>query len=82
MDPGLVRDKIIEVFWISVYNGFYDPGHDMLEQRGWAVAEYLYVRDEVEERPPQVGSELGVDLWRQWRHRSSVVTGTGDLAPE
>jgi hypothetical protein len=80
MGPGRTRDKAIEIFWISVYNGSYHPDYDMLERRCWALAESLCLRDEVEDRSPQVGPELGVDPWGQWRHRSSAVTGMGGLA--
>jgi hypothetical protein len=70
----------IEDFWISVYNGSYHADYDMLEQRGCALVEYLCLRDEVEERTPQVWTELGADPWGQEKRRSSTATGMGHLA--
>jgi hypothetical protein len=72
----------MESFWISGYNGFYHPDYDLLERRGWALSEHLHLLDEIEEESPQVGPELGVGPWRQWKHRSSAVSGMGGLAPE
>jgi hypothetical protein len=66
----------------NFYNGYDHPDYDMLEQRGWALAEYLCLHDEVEEGIPQVGPERGTDPWGQWKRRSSAVTGIGDLAQE
>jgi hypothetical protein len=42
MEPGRSRDKAIEDFWISVYNGSYpcDPG--FLQMKGWDLAQYLH----------------------------------------
>jgi hypothetical protein len=61
MSPGRALDKAIEIFWISVYNGYYHPDHDVLQQRGWALAECLCLRDEIEEMTPQDGTERGTD---------------------
>jgi hypothetical protein len=73
---------IQEEFWISVYGGSYHPDYDMLEWRGWALSEYLFLRDEEKEKSPQVGVEQWADLGTQQTPRSSAVTGMADLAGE
>jgi hypothetical protein len=41
MEPGRGRDKSIEEFWISVYNGSHSYHPDLLQLKGWDLAEYL-----------------------------------------
>jgi hypothetical protein len=69
MKPGGIRDKA-------------DP--DLLQAKGWALGEYLYLLDEMddEERTPQNSAPALVNLWRHWKHRSSAVLGMGGLAPQ
>jgi hypothetical protein len=41
--PGRSRDKAIEEFWISIYNGYYQSEMDLLQARGRTLAEYLHL---------------------------------------
>jgi hypothetical protein len=75
MDPGRTRDKAIEEFWISVYNGS-GPDYHMLEVRGRVFAEYLQLRDEVFERPWSNEPEDKLDL--RFVMRISPVEGRKD----
>jgi hypothetical protein len=47
--PGRSRDKAIEEFWISVYNGHHQNELDLLQAREQAVAEFFHLRDEIDE---------------------------------
>jgi hypothetical protein len=86
MEPGRSRDKDIEWFWILVCNSShsYDPGY--LQTKGWDLAEYLHLIDEIHaessSRSFQVSASAGMSFWRKWKHRSSAISGMGDLAPQ
>jgi hypothetical protein len=85
MEPGRFRGKAIEEFWISVYHGsqYYDP--DYLRMKGWDLAEYLDVLDEIHAEDSscsfQVITPARMNFWRQWKHRISVVSAIGGLEP-
>jgi hypothetical protein len=68
LGPGRSRDKVIEEFRISVYNGYHLSDLGILQLRGRAVANYLHLRDEIDEveEAPPIGSPAGVNFWRQW----------------
>jgi hypothetical protein len=62
--PGRKREKAIELFWISVYNGVFRNDSDILKLRGHALEQYLQLRDEVEERMDH--GEDGIDALPHW----------------
>jgi hypothetical protein len=80
--PVSQRDQIIEAFRIETYQDSLPEDFDRLQPCDWALTEYLSLRDEIGEwwayQPPVVN---GVNLWGQWKRRSSAVTGMCDLAP-
>jgi hypothetical protein len=84
MKPGKSRDRTIEEFWISVSNGYYQDDLDPLQRRGYTLAKYLHLSDEMNDEEDEPSNSLpgGVDFWRQWKHRSSVVSGISGLAPQ
>jgi hypothetical protein len=86
MPPGRKRDRTIENFWISVYNGYHVGDLDSLQYRGHALSEYLSTLDEMNEvspiPPERDTSMMGADFRREWKGRSSAVSEMGVLALE
>jgi hypothetical protein len=52
MESGRIRDKVIEEFWRSVYNGSQSYEPDFLRMKGWDHAEFLHRIDEIHVESP------------------------------
>jgi hypothetical protein len=83
--PGRQRNKILELFWMRIYNGYSFDETDGLTTRSLALNDCLSAFDEFHElsAPPedQDTSMRGRALNNQVR-RSSAVSGMGVLALE
>jgi hypothetical protein len=77
MRPVKMRSRTLEDFWISAYSGNFVGEEMVFQLRGFALAEYLGLLDELYYEGSWTEDELGREdsPLRETRHRRSAVAG-------